>query len=280
MGRAKAPRFNFWSGFAGKIFLHFALPMRIRLSQSQSKIVPMTGLGPVVLRRNRRARRLTLRISPGKPVTLTLPFFISEKAAIAFLEANREWALQKINTIKTYHPPVIALDTNRPITTRSHRLELQKVDDDEIKVSVHSGIIRVRYPEKESITNTRVQNSIAHGLLAAYRIEANQYLPGRVRELAEQFGFHYRRVFIKNLKSRWGSCSAVNNINLNLHLMRLPDELIDYVILHELIHTRVKNHSPVFWQELGKILPDTKLLRHQIKIRTKSGLLDSVLVGL
>lgn len=212
-------------------------------------------------------------------MTLTFPFLISEKTALVFLENNREWALQKIQAIKAYQPPVIIINENQSVKTRSHRLEFVSTDGDEIKVNVRSGIIRVQYPARESVTNPRVQEGIATGLLAAYRIEAGQYLPGRVSELAGRYGFKYGRLTIKNLKSRWGSCSAVNNINLNLHLMRLPDELIDYVILHELIHTRVKNHSPVFWQELGKILPDMKQLRHQLKIRTKSGILDSVLVG-
>jgi hypothetical protein len=254
--------------------------MRIGFAKSVSKTIHVTGIGPVVLRRNRRARRLTLRISPGKPVTLTFPFLISEKTALVFLENNREWALQKIQAIKAYRPPIIIIDANRPVTTRFHSLELHPVDNAVLKTSVHSGIIRVQYPADEPVTSPQVQEGIARGLIAAYRIEAQQYLPKRVKALADQFGFHYNRVTVKNLRSRWGSCSAANNLNLNLHLMRLPDELIDYVILHELTHTRVKNHSPAFWGALEKILPETRSLRQQLKIKTQNGFLDSVFVGL
>lgn len=245
-----------------------------------AQIIKIDGIGPVVLRHKRRARRLTLHINPGKPVTLTLPYLISERSVLAFLYTNREWILQKIQTIKAYCPPVITIDENKTIQTRSHSLELQPVDDDEIKITVHSGIIKVRYPEKESVTNPQIQQGIAQGLIAAYRIEANQYLPERVKELAARFGFSYKRVTIKNLRSRWGSCSAANNINLNLHLMRLPDEIIDYVILHELTHTRIKSHSPLFWQELERILPEARVLRRRLSRLTKTGLLQSVFVGI
>ncbi len=246
----------------------------------QAKIVPVAGIGPVVLRRNRRARRLTLRISPGKPVTLTLPYVISAKAALAFLEAHRDWARQMMEKNKTHRPPAVIVDGTKPVQTRAHRLELHPAEGENIRISVRSGLIRIQYPADEPVTSPRVQEGIAQGLIAAYRNEANQYLPKRVKELAGRYGFYYHRVAIKNLRSRWGSCSAANNINLNLHLMRLSDDLIDYVILHELTHTRVKNHSPAFWRELQKFLPDAKEKRKQLRFRTRSGLLDSVLIGL
>lgn len=254
--------------------------MKFAFLNPQSKAIQIDGIGPVVLRRNRRTRRLTLRISCGKPVTLTLPLFVSEKTAFDFLEANREWALRKLQALRESRPPVLIIDGTKPVQTRGHRLELQPVESDEIKVSVRSGIINVRYPAKESITNPRVQESIALGLTAAYRIEAKRYLPPRVHELAGRHDFRYNRLFIKDLRSRWGSCSAANNINLNLHLMRLPDKLIDYVILHELVHTHIKNHSPLFWQELERILPDARILRRRLSRLTKTGLLQSIFVAM
>lgn len=76
----------------------------------------------------------------------------------------------------------------------------------------------------------------------------------RLRELAAQHGFSYRNAAIRNQKSRWGSCSSQNNINLNIHLLNLPAHLRDYVILHELAHTEHKNHSKHFWARLDKTI--------------------------
>jgi len=95
---------------------------------------------------------------------------------------------------------------------------------------------------------------------------ARRKLLHRLEELAEWNGFDYNKAFIRNQKTRWGSCSTSNNINLNIKLILLPDELIDYVILHELLHTRVKNHSRGFWGELDRLVGTrAKELAKQLK---------------
>ena len=90
----------------------------------------------------------------------------------------------------------------------------------------------------------------------ALRASAKAYLPGRVRELAAQAGIPFNgQVRIKHNVSNWGSCSVKGNINLNLNLMRLPDELRDYVIIHELCHLRYMNHGPEFHALLESLCP-------------------------
>ncbi len=82
------------------------------------------------------------------------------------------------------------------------------------------------------------------------KARARAALAGRLEELAELHDFRFNKVSIRNQKTKWGSCSARNNISLNMNLARLPAEFTDYVILHELVHTRIKNHSKEFWSEL------------------------------
>ncbi len=97
------------------------------------------------------------------------------------------------------------------------------------------------------------------------KVAAQKYLAERLDELCKQNGFKYNRVFVKNQKTRWGSCSNKNNINLNVNLMRLPGELIDYIILHELVHTQIKDHSNRFWEELSKFVKDPKGLDKKLR---------------
>jgi predicted metal-dependent hydrolase len=96
------------------------------------------------------------------------------------------------------------------------------------------------------------------------RSAARRFLVDRLDYLAKQYGFTYNRVFVRNQKTRWGSCSTKNNINLNVNLVRLPVELIDYTILHELVHTRVKNHGRKFWDQMDMLLGDAKKIDKQL----------------
>jgi predicted metal-dependent hydrolase len=87
--------------------------------------------------------------------------------------------------------------------------------------------------------------------------QAINTLISQLDKMAKIHNFKYNKVSIRNQKTKWGSCSAKNNISLNINLVRLPDELRDYVILHELVHTRFKNHSKEFWAELNKFVGDS-----------------------
>ena len=84
------------------------------------------------------------------------------------------------------------------------------------------------------------------------RLRAKQYLPVEMQRLAEQHGFQYRQVKIRKSKTRWGSCSSKGIINLSFYLMLLPSHLIEYILLHELCHTVVMNHSADFWSLLDR----------------------------
>lgn len=97
------------------------------------------------------------------------------------------------------------------------------------------------------------------------RVQARRLLVERLNELAQRHGFTYRKVFVKNQRTLWGSCSSANNINLNVNLVRLPAELRDYVMLHELVHTRHKNHSKAFWAALNRIVGDGKTLQRRLR---------------
>ena len=101
--------------------------------------------------------------------------------------------------------------------------------------------------------------------------EARKALIFQLNQLAERHGFSFNRVFIRRQRTRWGSCSAANNISLNIKLTLLPDELRDFIIVHELVHTKVKNHGQKFWQLLENLVPGSRNLDRELK--SYSGLL-------
>ena len=96
------------------------------------------------------------------------------------------------------------------------------------------------------------------------KAEARQKIISRLEQLAKQHRFTYSKVSIRSQRTRWGSCSARGNISLNIKLVALPQELADYIILHELTHTKVHNHSRKFWQELDKHVGNGKAKAKQL----------------
>jgi hypothetical protein len=94
---------------------------------------------------------------------------------------------------------------------------------------------------------------------------ARKILCRRIGELAQLHNFVYNRISIRKQKTRWGSCSSKDNINLNMNLLHLPPELMDYVLLHELVHTKVKNHSKDFWDELDTVVPNARIIDRKLK---------------
>jgi len=97
------------------------------------------------------------------------------------------------------------------------------------------------------------------------KLKAEKTLITRLHVLAKKHRFTYSKVSVRNQKTRWGSCSNKNTISLNMKLMALPEELIDYVILHELVHTRIHNHGTRFWAELSKHEKDPNALASRLR---------------
>lgn len=100
---------------------------------------------------------------------------------------------------------------------------------------------------------------------AAGRRQIRRLVEQRTAFYSELMGISYGRIFLRNQKTRWGSCSSDGNLNFNCRLLYVPLELLDYVVVHELAHRRHMNHSPEFWQEVERYMPDYKERRARLK---------------
>lgn len=121
---------------------------------------------------------------------------------------------------------------------------------------VSKQLIKIENAEKNQKSLAGINHNLNHEA-------AKLLLVNRLYELAQKYGFEFNKVKIRNQKTRWGSCSSKNNINLNIKLAFLPAELRDYVLIHELVHTKIKNHGKEFREELKKYVKDYK------KVKTK-----------
>lgn len=138
--------------------------------------------------------------------------------------------------------------------TRKHELAFKIDPKGRLLGQVSADKATVFYPEGTDFTDKKIQGFIRKVIDAALMQEAKEYLPGRLSELAAANGLKYHTIDIRNTHSQWGSCSTKGRICLNSQLMRLPDDLIDLVLLHELTHTIHMDHSPSFYADLDRFL--------------------------
>ncbi len=228
------------------------------------------GIGDIEFYRSIKAKSISIQVKPFASVKVTVPQRASIDDAERFLRSKQAWLKKTIaKKNKTEHNFTV-FDFTTEFSTIEHKLVLQPEARNNINILVKDGIIKVAFPMNADVKHKLVQQCIRKGIEEAWRIEARKYLPERLQMLANKFGFKYKSVSVKNTKSRWGSCSPENDIALSIHCIRLPQNLIDYIILHELVHTIHKNHSTRYHNELARVLPNEKELSKEVgKYHTK-----------
>ena len=219
----------------------------------------------IKLKKSFKAKNISIKIKPFEGVLVTVPMLVSFKLAEDFVKTKIKWINKNLNKVQKQEQSYTFFSANNSFKTRSHLVNITSTELSKNTVHIENTNVKVLISKKLSISSEENQLFIRNIILEIWRKEAKEYLPKRVKALAIDHDFNYQKLTIKNTKSRWGSCSFDNNINLSLHLMRISNELIDYVILHELVHTKVKNHSSKFWETLEKHCPNSKILDKELK---------------
>lgn len=214
-------------------------------------------LGEIVIGRSRRSRSITARVTPQGILKLTCPYFTPSALINFFIIQNIEKLikLKQIANSKIYTEGQIIGKTHKLKTTSS------KVTS----IFVRNNFLIVELSPSDKLSDETIQSLIKKEVAKILRTQAKAYLPHRISYLAQKYGFSYGRLRFSHASSRWGSCSSEKTISLNITLMNLDHELIDYVIIHELCHTRVMNHSTDFWDQVKQILPNYKNLIKKLR---------------
>jgi predicted metal-dependent hydrolase len=223
-------------------------------------------IGDIAFVKNCRSKSIRIIVKPNNVIKVTIPPYVSLTNAFRFVEEKSEWIRKSLEKVKPFEQQNQIIKPGFEFQTREHKMEFVQQPEGKLKARIGKGLIQIHYTTEQEVTNSEGQQFIRKAIEFAIRKEAKKYLPERIAFLSEKFGFSFSGLRLKNLTSRWGSCSSVNNINLNIHLVRLPDHLIDYVILHELIHTVHKNHGVHFWKSLDLVTTGSaRLLANEMK---------------
>jgi predicted metal-dependent hydrolase len=204
------------------------------MAKIKTEIVKDSQLGDISLRINPRAKYVSIKIQQGK-VVLICPTSTSREGAFEFLNKKRQWIEQKQEAFRNK----IKFNLSLPIETRLY--EILRAGD-----SPQSNKTAQYITIEQDDTTESVELKTRQVLENVWLAEANELLPRRVEMLARNLGFSYSRLSFRNSCRKWGSCTFDNHIILNYRLMKLPNELIDFIIIHELCHTVHKNHSAQF----------------------------------
>lgn len=217
------------------------------LHMATKRLLPDKDFDQIIIRTHRSARNITMRVKPdGLHVTVP-PYSLSSKV-IEVVDQYRERLLADWQ--KVAKKPI---DLDFSIQTPCFRLWLEKGGFTCFTIRSTDEGIKIICPRDVDFSRDEVQKLIRNAIIRAMKKSAEAYLPLLLSTLSEQYNLPFKRVKINGSKGRWGSCSATGSINLSCYLMLLPPHLMDYVLLHELSHTKEMNHGPRFWELLDSM---------------------------
>lgn len=223
-------------------------------------IIQDDEFGKITIRRSARATQVRLRVAPDGTLRASLPMYAPVFLVKRLIKSSRA-ALRDL--IAQAQPTVEYVDGMR--VGKSHTLIVRHTSG-RLQVNRRGQQIIISLPIGAALTDSDVIRTVRDAIIAALRVEAKSYLPKRLLFLAKKYGFSYQKVRFSHASGRWGSCTSEGTISLNIALMKLPFEQIDYVILHELAHTRHMNHGPDFWDIVSLSDPLYKDHRRALKL--------------
>ena len=206
------------------------------------------------VRFSKKAKYLQLRITSLNRLELIIPKRYSIKDGNKFIH-------DKISWIKKYQKNLIDVQEKREFYLFGERIFVDQNFNfflTKHKIRLNKNVLTVESPADSRITKEELYQIYLRRI-------AGEYISERVKYLSGRFGFNFRDVKIRGQKTRWGSCSSNGNLSFNYKLLQYRKHVIDYVIIHELCHTKHMNHSQKFWKLVERYCPDYKNIKKELK---------------
>lgn len=202
--------------------------------------------GKLLVKVNSHARNIIL-YTRADGLHITIPPGVDEAEVLQAVEKFRERLLKDQKTVEDKW-----IDLNYKIDAEFFKLDLVQGTHDKFLARSEPGVMRIICPADANFHDKQLQAWLRKVIGEALRRNAKIILPPRLKEFSEKLNLPFEQVRINSSKGRWGSCSSRKHINLSYYLILLPAHLIDYVLIHELCHTKEMNHSKKFWALMSK----------------------------
>lgn len=207
---------------------------------------------PISIDRVIRSRRKTIAlvVEADGSLVVRAPLRMADNDIRRFVDTHREWiAKSKLKILRNPPPPPRQYREGESFPFLGKAQPLKIVPQKSPALALHASGFRLA---KGSLGKADAL------FLRWYRKQARRVIVDRVETLAGLFNYSYQKIRISSARTRWGSCSARGTLSFTWRLVMAPPEVVDYVVIHELVHTRIKNHSKVFWEQVGKLMPGYK----------------------
>ena len=212
-------------------------------------------------KKSARAKRLIISIRAGR-IRVTVPLQVSSRQVALFVESKKHWVYSHWKKQQTVRKALAEQDLfvgadflylGHPIHVQATLVQAQRT-----KVLCQQGGLELFIPKSlvQNMEFAERQARVKDVLNAWYKEDARKFFKEKLDYYGVKMKVEYHDFRVKEQKTKWGSCSGKGNINLNWRLMMAPEQVINYVVIHELAHLRHPNHGPRFWQFVAMVMPD------------------------
>ena len=200
--------------------------------------------------RTKRRKNITLQITDNATLIVKAPYRTDNKTIEKIVYKHKNWIIRKKREIeeKIAKSPPKQFINNEKFLYLGTFYKLNIVDNQKKPLKFNNGF----YISKNVLPQAK------EVFISWYKKKAYEKISEKIEWYVQKYGFEYRKIGITNAKHRWGSCSFFGNLNFPWRLIMAPISVIDYVIVHELTHLEIKNHSKAFWDKVELLMPEYK----------------------
>ncbi len=211
--------------------------------------------GAFAVRVSARARRLTARVHVGGRVEIVVPVGVKAHAVRDFVQRFTPWIDRKVAAMQCFAEPAASVPARVELAYTAERFEVEWQRAARREISLEGARLSVRAPDTD-----QARLKLREWLKQA----AQERLAPPLFKLAHDLNYSVERVVIRCQRTRWGSCSTRGTVSLNCSLVFLRPEVVRYLFIHELAHTKHMNHSPNFWRLVQSLEPDYRRLDREL----------------